>query len=124
MFGARDVRPRERRGVKCQRVAHITNQPGVLLGSISPLAAVQVVATERAAGRAVVANDRFDAASFEEIEGFYAHLGRNLIRSVPRPGEPAALMERLRRLCRPGRLEKEEVEASSHMSSWDNEGGR
>jgi tRNA/rRNA methyltransferase len=113
--------------LKCQRVAHITTSPAY--SSLNLAAAVQVMAYEArvaALGSAVAANDRFEGASFEDIEGFYAHLERNLVASgFLDPANPRRLMERLRRLFGRGRLEKEEVNIlRGILSSWDNEGGR
>jgi tRNA/rRNA methyltransferase len=113
--------------LKCQRVAHIATSPDY--SSLNLAAAVQVVAYEArvaALGPATLADERFDAASFAEIEGFYAHLERNLVRSgFLDPASPRRLMERLRRLFGRGRLEKEEVNIlRGILSSWDNEGGR
>jgi len=113
--------------LKCQRLAHIPTNPDY--SSLNLAAAVQVMAYEaRAAalGPPVAGNARFEAASFEEIEGFYAHLERNLTRSgFLDPANPRRLLERLRRLFGRGRLEKEEVNIlRGILSSWDNEGGR
>jgi tRNA/rRNA methyltransferase len=113
--------------LKCQRVAHIPTSAHY--ASLNLAAAVQVMACEArvaALGPANVSSERFEAASFEEIEGFYAHLERNLTRSgFLDPANPRRLMERLRRLFGRGRLEKEEVNIlRGILSSWDNEGGR
>ena len=113
--------------LKCQRVAHIATSPGY--SSLNLAAAVQVMAYEArvaALGPAILANDRFDAATFDAIEGFYAHLERNLLRSgFLDPASPRRLMERLRRLFSRGRLEQEEVNIlRGILSSWDGEGGR
>jgi len=113
--------------LKCQRLAHIATSPDY--SSLNLAAAVQVVAYEArvaALGPAILANDRFDAAGFEAIEGFYAHLERNLLRSgFLDPASPRRLMERLRRLFSRGRLEQEEVNIlRGILSSWDGEGGR
>ena len=113
--------------LKCQRVAHIATSPDY--SSLNLAAAVQVVAYEArvaALGPAILAKDRFDAATFEAIEGFYAHLERNLLRSgFLDPASPRRLMERLRRLFGRGRLEQEEVNIlRGILSSWDGEGGR
>ena len=113
--------------LRCDRVAHIATSPDY--SSLNLAAAVQVMAYEArvaALGPAAVPNDRFEAASFEEIEGFYAHLERNLVGSgFLDPASPRRLMERLRRLFGRGRLEKEEVNIlRGILSSWDNEGGR
>ena len=124
----RDVRPRERRGAQMPASRAHRDQPGVLLAQSRRGGAGHGVRVQEAAalGPAVVANDRFDAASFEEIEGFYAHLERNLVGSgFLDPASPRRLMERLRRLFGRGRLEKEEVNIlRGILSSWDNEGGR
>lgn len=113
--------------LKCQRVAHIATSSDY--SSLNLAAAVQVMAYEArvaALGSAPLANSRFDAASFEEVEGFYAHLERNLVGSgFLDPTSPRRLMERLRRLFARGRLEKEEVNIlRGILSSWDGEGGR
>ncbi len=113
--------------LKCQRVAHIATNPDY--ASLNLAAAVQVMAYEvrfAALGPVPVANERFEAASVEAIEGFYAHLERNLARSgFLDPANPRRLMERLRRLYGRGRLEKEEVDIlRGILSSWDGEGGR
>jgi tRNA/rRNA methyltransferase len=113
--------------LKCQRAAHIATSAEY--SSLNLAAAVQVVAYEArvaALGPANVGNERFEAASFEEVEGFYAHLERNLEASgFLDPASPRRLMERLRRLFGRGRLEKEEVNIlRGILSSWDNEGGR
>ncbi len=112
--------------LKCQRVAHIATSPGY--SSLNLAAAVQVMAYEvhvAALGPAPLANERFEAASVDEIEGFYAHLERNLARSgFLDSANPRRLMERLRRLFGRGRLEKEEINLlRGILSSWDGEGG-
>jgi tRNA/rRNA methyltransferase len=49
-------------------------------------------------------------ASFEELEGFYAHLERAMVEAgFFNPQHPKKLMPRLRRLFARARLEKEEV---------------
>ena len=113
--------------LKCQRVAHIATNPAY--SSLNLAAAVQVFAYETrvaALGPASVVNERFEAASFEAIEGFYAHLERNLAASgFLDPASPRRLMERLRRLFARGRLEQEEVNIlRGILSAWDGEGDR
>jgi tRNA/rRNA methyltransferase len=113
--------------LKCQRAAHIATNPDY--ASLNLAAAVQVMAYEvrvAALGPAPVANERFEAATVEAIEGFYAHLERNLVASgFLDPANPRRLMERLRRLFGRGRLEKEEVDIlRGILSSWDGEGRR
>ncbi len=113
--------------LRCRMVAHIATDPAY--SSLNLAAAVQVLAYEArvaALGPAPVTNDRFEAATFEEIEGFYAHLERNLVASgFLDPASPRRLMERLRRIFSRGRLEKEEVNIlRGILSSWDGEGSR
>lgn len=97
--------------IRCQRVVHIPTNPQY--ASLNLAAAVQVVAYElrRAAiGRIDFDNERFEAATYEDIEGFYAHLERSVVASgFLDPASPKRLMERLRRLFGRTRLEREEV---------------
>ena len=52
----------------------------------------------------------FDAASLEEVEGFYAHLERNLVQAgFLDPAQPKRLMARIRRLFARARLEAQEL---------------
>jgi len=113
--------------IKCQRVAHIATNPQY--SSLNLAAAVQVMAYElrvAAHGPAAASNERYEAATFEEIEGFYAHLERNLVRSgFLDPAHPRRLLERMRRLFGRTRLEKEEINLLRGMlSAWDGEGDR
>jgi tRNA/rRNA methyltransferase len=113
--------------MKCQRVAHIATSPGH--SSLNLAAAVQVAAYElrvAASGPAVVDNERFAAATFDDVEGFYAHLERNAVASgFLDPANPGRLMERLRRLFGRTRLEREEIRMLRGMlTAWDGEGDR
>jgi tRNA/rRNA methyltransferase len=113
--------------LKCQRVAHIATSPAY--SSLNLAAAVQVMAYElhvAASGPAVPDNERFDAATFADIEGFYAHLERNVVASgFLDPTSPGRLMERLRRLFGRARLEREEVRLlRGILTAWDGEGDR
>jgi tRNA/rRNA methyltransferase len=113
--------------IRCQRVAHIATSPDY--SSLNLAAAVQVMAYEvrmAAAGPVVAANERFDAATFEDIEGFYAHLERNLVASgFLDPANPGRLLERLRRLFGRTRLEREEIRLlRGILTAWDGEGDR
>lgn len=113
--------------IKCQRVAHIATSP--TYSSLNLAAAVQVMAYElhvAASGPAVPDNQRFDAATFEDIESFYAHLQRNAIASgFLDPANPGRLMERLRRLFGRTRLEREELNLlRGLLTAWDGEGDR
>jgi tRNA/rRNA methyltransferase len=113
--------------IKCQRVAHIATNPAY--SSLNLAAAVQVIAYElrvAAFGPAVADNERYEAASFEEIEALYAHLERSLAASgFLDPSNPKRLMERLRRLFGRTRLEKEEISLlRGILTAWDGEGDR
>lgn len=108
--------------LKCQRVAHIPANPEY--GSLNLAAAVQVCTYEvrmAALGAPSIDNARFDAAAFEDIEGFYAHLQRSLTESgFLDPAHPKRLMERLRRLYGRVRLEKEEVNIlRGILTAWE-----
>ncbi|MBI4195361.1 MAG: RNA methyltransferase [Betaproteobacteria bacterium] len=98
---------------KCQLLATVPANPRY--SSLNLAAAVQVFAYElrlaamesakggAKAGRRVL-------ASFEEVEGFYAHLERTMVEAgFLDPGHPRKLMPRLRRLFARAQLEKEEV---------------
>ncbi|HLU77870.1 MAG TPA: RNA methyltransferase [Burkholderiales bacterium] len=108
--------------LKCQRIAHIPANPEY--SSLNLAAAVQVGAYEvrmAALGAPSIDNERFDAAAYEDIEGFYAHLERSLTESgFLDPAHPKRLMERLRRLYGRVRLEKEEVNIlRGILTSWE-----
>jgi len=113
--------------IKCQRVAHVATNAAY--SSLNLAAAVQVMAYElhvAVLGPAATDNERYEAATFEEVEAFYAHLERNLVASgFLDPANPRRLMERLRRLLGRTRLEKEEINLlRGILSAWDGEGGR
>jgi tRNA/rRNA methyltransferase len=113
--------------MKCQRVAHIATSAAY--SSLNLAAAVQVMAYElrvAAAGPVVPDNERFDAATVADIEGFYAHLERNLVASgYLDPANPGRLLERLRRLFGRTRLEREEIRLlRGILTAWDGEGDR
>ena len=108
--------------MRCQRVAHIDTDP--TFSSLNLAAAVQLMAYElrRAVIDAPPAGEaRFPAASFEDVEAFYAHLERRLVASgFLDPDEPKRLMERLRRLYGRARLEREEVNIlRGILSAWE-----
>lgn len=110
--------------MRCQRIAHIPANPGY--ASLNLAAAVQVFAYElRMAALGAPSYDgdnaRHEAAAFEDIERFYAHLERNLTGSgFLDPAHPKRLMERLRRLYGRIRLEKEEVNIlRGILTAWD-----
>jgi tRNA/rRNA methyltransferase len=108
--------------MRCQRVIHIPTSPAY--ASLNLAAAVQVMAYElrcAAAGPLVINNERFEPASYADIEGFYAHLERNLIATrFLDPAQPKRLMERLRRLFGRARLEKEEVNIlRGILTAWE-----
>lgn len=98
---------------KCQLLATIPANPRY--SSLNLAAAVQVfsyelrmAATEKAAS--AVRSKPLPLASFEEVEGFYAHLERSMIAfGFLDPDHPKKLMPRLRRLFARAGLEKEEV---------------
>lgn len=108
--------------LKCQRVAHIDANPAY--SSLNLAAAVQVMSYElRVAATGGIESEeaRFEAAAFEDIEGFYAHLEDRLIASgFLDPRQPKRLMERLRRMFGRARLEKEEVNIlRGILTSWE-----
>lgn len=108
--------------LKCQRLAHIDANPEY--SSLNLAAAVQVMAYElrrAATGGIRIGADRYEAAVFEDIEGFYAHLEQRLVVSgFLDPSEPKRLMDRLRRLFGRARLEKEEVNIlRGILTAWE-----
>jgi tRNA/rRNA methyltransferase len=113
--------------IRCQRIAHIAASPD--FSSLNLAAAVQVMAYEirmAALGPAVTNNERFEAATFDDIEVLYAHFERNLRASgFLDPAQPKRLMKRLRRLFGRTRLEREEVNLlHGILTAWDGEGRR
>jgi tRNA/rRNA methyltransferase len=112
---------------KCQRIAHIPADPG--FSSLNLAAAVQIVAYElrlAALGPSTIERDRTPPATFEEVEGFFAHLESSLLASgFLDPYSPRRLMERLRRLFGRAHLESQEVNILRGMlSAWDAAGRR
>ncbi|HKY02314.1 MAG TPA: RNA methyltransferase [Burkholderiales bacterium] len=108
--------------LKCQRMAHIDANPEY--SSLNLAAAVQVMTYElrqAAMGGFKKEVERFDAAAFDDIEAFYAHLEERLITSgFLDPQQPKRLMERLRRLFGRARLEKEEVNIlRGILTAWE-----
>lgn len=127
VFGTESVGLSNDEALRCQRLAWIPT--GAAYSSLNLAAAVQVVAYElrmAAAGAAPRPATAFDGASLEEIEGFFAHLERNLLESgFLDPAQPKRLMERLRRLFGRARLEREEVNIlRGILTSWDGFGRR
>lgn len=97
--------------IRCQRLAHIPANPDY--SSLNLGAAVQVLAYElRLASQqgTPLRENRLQAATHDEIEGFYAHLEQTLVAiGFLDPAVPRRLMLRLRRLFTRAGLEKEEV---------------
>ncbi|MGH8710413.1 MAG: RNA methyltransferase [Burkholderiales bacterium] len=96
--------------IKCQMLVHIPANPGY--SSLNLACAVQVMCYElrMALENPAPQPSEFEAASFEEIEMFYRHLGEVMVSTgYLNPDQPKRLMERLRRLFARARLEKEEL---------------
>jgi tRNA/rRNA methyltransferase len=113
--------------IHCQRIAHIAANPE--FSSLNLAAAVQVVAYEvhmAAIGPAATNNERFEAATFDDLEALYAHFERSLLASgFIDPAQPRRVMGRLRRLFARTRLEREEVNLlHGILTAWDGEGRR
>jgi tRNA/rRNA methyltransferase len=96
---------------RCSVIATVPANPEY--SSLNLAAAVQLFAYEiRLAAHPVerMPQQSFDAATFEEIEMFYAHLEQALLEiGFINPKEPKRLMQRMRRLFARVRLEREEV---------------
>jgi tRNA/rRNA methyltransferase len=108
--------------IRCHRVAHIAADPG--FSSLNLAAAVQVVAYElrmAAIAPGPFDTDRTPPATFEEVEGLFAHLEASMVASgFLDPYNPRRLMERLRRLFGRSRLESQEVNILRGMlAAWD-----
>jgi tRNA/rRNA methyltransferase len=110
--------------MRCHRVAHIGANPA--FSSLNLAAAVQVVAYELRVVAARPARldpraERFDPATHEDVEGFFAQLETSIVRSgFLDPHHPRRLMERMRRLFGRARLEREEVNILRGMlAAWD-----
>ena len=97
---------------RCQLLAMIPANPEY--ASLNLAAAVQVACYEIAATAARFAPPRDlprNAATVEEIEGYYAHLERAMVDAgFLDPAQPKRLMERIRRLYARAGLEREEVQ--------------
>jgi len=122
VFGTEMAGLANEEAIRCQRIVHIPTSPAYT--SLNLAAAVQVMAYElrcAAGGRLRVDNERFEAAGFDEVEGFYAHLERSLIASgFLDPANPKRLLERLRRLFGRTRLEREEVNIlRGVLAAWE-----
>jgi tRNA/rRNA methyltransferase len=96
---------------RCSVVATIPTDPDY--ASLNLAAAVQVAAYElrqAASDGSVWRAPRFEPATFDEIEGLYAHAARTLTHMrFLAPQMPRRLLPRLRRLFARAALEKEEV---------------
>jgi tRNA/rRNA methyltransferase len=96
---------------RCSVIATVPANPEY--SSLNLAAAVQLFAYEirLAAHRGqALPQQSFEAATFEEIEMFYAHLEQALLEiGFINPKEPKRLMQRMRRLFARVRLEREEV---------------
>ncbi len=95
---------------RCQLLVHIPANPEY--ASLNLAAAVQVMAYELrlAADPGTIAQAQNELAEFEEVELFFAHLERVMIKTgFLDPYQPRRLMQRLRRLFARARLEKEEM---------------
>jgi tRNA/rRNA methyltransferase len=96
---------------RCSVIATVPANPEY--SSLNLAAAVQLFAYEiRLAAQPLeqIPQQTFDAATYEEIEMFYAHLEQALLEiGFINPKEPKRLMQRMRRLFARVRLEREEV---------------
>lgn len=97
---------------RCQMLLKIPANPA--FASLNLASAVQVLAYELRTALSdemlPVAEEERSRASFEEVEGFYAHLEQVMVASCfLDPASPKRLMHRLRRLFARSRLEREEV---------------
>lgn len=97
---------------KCQLLATIAANPE--FSSLNLASAVQILTYElrmAALGEKPIAPAKtFEVASYEDVERFYQHLERTMIRTeFLDPANPGRLMQRLRRLFARAHPEKEEV---------------
>jgi tRNA/rRNA methyltransferase len=96
---------------RCSVIATVPANPDY--SSLNLAAAVQLFAYEirlAALSAQPLPQQTFEAATFEEIEMFYAHLEQALLEiGFINPKEPKRLMQRMRRLFARVRLEREEV---------------
>jgi tRNA/rRNA methyltransferase len=97
--------------LRCQRLAHIPANPAY--SSLNLAAAVQVACYElatNAGSHALPASGGGDAATGEDVEGFFAHLESTVHESgYVGPDNPGRFMERMRRLFARSGLERTEV---------------
>ena len=97
--------------LRCQRLAHIPANPAY--SSLNLAAAVQVACYELAAGagaHALPASGSGEAATGEDLEGFFAHLESSVQEAGYVDAEnPGRFMERMRRLFARSGLERSEV---------------
>jgi len=97
--------------LRCQRLAHIPANPAY--SSLNLAAAVQVACYELATGAgtlALPASGSGEAATGEDLEGFFAHLESSVHEAgYVDPGNPGRFMERMRRLFARSGLERSEV---------------
>lgn len=97
--------------ILCGKLVHIPADPEC--SSLNLAQAVQVAAYEvrvAATGGSVPGAHLFPPAPHEDVERFFEHLERALVRiEFLDPAQPKRLMERLRRLFVRARLEQEEV---------------
>lgn len=111
LFGAETAGLTTAEVSKCQMTIHIPTNPDY--SSLNLASAVQVMAYElRMALPATEAQQQLTTtpAVFNDIELFYAHLEKVMVRTnFLDPEEPKRLMQRMRRLFSRARLEKEEV---------------
>lgn len=96
---------------KCQIISSIPANP--VYSSLNLASAVQIMAYElqmalfRPVGSSAAV---LDLATFEEIENFYRHFEKTLVKiGFLDPDEPKRLMQRMRRMFARSRLEKTEV---------------
>lgn len=96
---------------KCQMTIHIPTNPDY--SSLNLASAVQVMVYELRMALPKAKEEPLlngIPATFDEMEFFYQHLERVMIRSeFLNPDEPKRLMQRMRRLFSRARIEKEEV---------------
>jgi len=97
--------------LRCQRLAHIPANPAY--SSLNLAAAVQVACYELATGAGTLelpAAGSGEAATGEDLEGFFAHLESSVHEAgYVDPGNPGRFMERMRRLFARSGLERSEV---------------
>jgi len=97
--------------LRCQRLAHIPANPAY--SSLNLAAAVQVACYELATGAgtlALPASGSGEAATGEDLEGFFAHLESSVQEAGYVDAEnPGRFMERMRRLFARSGLERSEV---------------